>query len=59
MGIQAQPLILETLQYLLLYHGRVLVAMVPFDVPRELYAHNIRLDNVYINGFDSYFRKVG
>ena len=40
-----------------LYYGRVLVAMVPFDVPRELYAHNIRLDKVYIIGFDSYFSR--
>ena len=31
--------------------------MVPFDVPWELYAHNIRLDKVYIIGFDSYFSR--
>ena len=31
-------------KYINLYYGRVLVAMVPFDVLQELYAHNIRLD---------------
>ena len=35
--------------------------MVPFDVLRELYVHNIRLDKVYIIGldlgFDSYFSR--
>ena len=37
--------------------------MVPFDVPRggggggELYAHDIRLDKVYIIGLDSYFSR--
>ena len=31
--------------------------MVPFDVPRELYAHNICLDKVYIIGLDSYFSR--
>ena len=43
--------------YIYLYYGHVLVAMVPFDVPRELYAHNIRLDKVYIIGLDSYFSR--
>ena len=45
------------LQYIALYYGRVLVAMVPFDVLRKLYAHNIRLDKVYIIGLDSYFSR--
>ena len=42
---------------MILYYGPVLVAMVPFDVPRELYAHNIHLDKVYIIGLDSYFSR--
>ena len=42
----------------MLYYGRVLVAMAPFDVLRELYAHNILLDKVYIIGLDSYFSRI-
>ena len=45
--------------YAMLYlnYGCVPVAMVPFDMPRELYAHNIHLDKVHIIGFDSYFSR--
>ena len=30
--------------YIYLYHGAWAIAMVTFDVPREIYAHNLPVD---------------
>ena len=42
--INRAPRLVVNINYVLLYHGAWAIAMVTFDVPREIYTHNMPVD---------------